>query len=95
MQPITREHEIAALRAARVEVELGRPYICVHIQNHLNAPSLVVAKELTGLIDEVEEFLDKKSCVEDWLNIHHRWGVVKQYRLAIIDTLLARRGVTA
>ena len=95
MQPITREHEIAALRAARVEVELGHPYICVRIQNHLNAPSLGVAKELTGLIDEVEEFLDKKSCVEMWLSLRHRWGVVKQYRLAIIDTLLARRGVTA
>ena len=95
MQPITREHEIAALRAARAKVELGRPYICVHIKNYFNASSLGVAKELTGLIDEVEEFLDKKSCVEGWLNIRHRWGVVKQYRLAIIDTLLARRGVTA
>lgn len=95
MQPITREHEIALLLAAREEVELGRPYICVHIQNYLNAPSLAVAREWTGLISEVEEFLDEKSCVEGWLNIRHRWGVVKQYRLAIIDTLLARRGVTA
>ena len=54
MRPITREHEIALLLAAREEVELGGLYICIHIQNYLNAPSLAVAKKLTGLIGEVE-----------------------------------------
>ena len=93
MLRLTKEQEIHVLQQARLEVERGHPYVCALIKEIVKAPTLNVVKDMTTLVDEIEEFLDGKACVENWLNLLPRWGVVKQYRLAIIDTLLARRGV--
>lgn len=93
MLRLTKEQEIHVLQQARLEVERGRPHVCVLIKETVKAPTLNVVKDMTTLIDEIGEFLDGEVCVEDWLKIPARYGVVEQYRLAIIDTLLARRGV--
>lgn len=93
MQRLTKEHEIKALQRAREKVLYGYPYICALIKDAIKAPSLSVAREMTTLIDEVEEFLDGAACVESWLQVPERYGVVRTYRIAIIDVLLARRGV--
>lgn len=93
MLQLTVEHEIDALLHARREVEQGRPYICALIKEYLRAPTLNVVRDMTSLIDEVVELIDGHVCVEIWLRIDQRSGAVKQFRLAIIDVLLARRGV--
>ena len=90
---LTTEQEIGALKYARKRVELGAPYICKLLQDCTRAPTMNVVRDMTTLLDEVEELIARKLCVEGWLGIEQRYGVVKQYRLAIIDTLLARRGV--
>ena len=93
MQRLTKEHEIQALQRARKKVLYGYPYICALITGAIKAPTANVARDMTTLIDEVEEFLDGAACVESWLRVPERYGVVRTYRIAIIDVLLARRGV--
>lgn len=93
MLRLTKEHEIQALQYARKKVLYGYPYICALITGAIKAPTANVARDMTTLIDEVEEFLDGAACVESWLRVPERYGVVRTYRIAIIDVLLARRGV--
>lgn len=90
-RPLTVEEEIEALKYARNAVIAGRPYICALIGEYVGCGYPLV-REL-AIIDEINEFLDDNVCVESWLGVFPRYTVVKAYRIAIIDTLLARRGV--
>lgn len=92
---LTKEQEIAALQYAREQVEQGFPYICNHVIHWAYTQDICdfpVGRQLP-VVMEIMEFLDGTPTVDGWLHVYYRYGVVKQYRLAIIDTLLARRGV--
>jgi len=40
---------------------------------------------------EVLEFLDGSDSVSEWLDLDNYSSIVKQYQLAILDTIIARR----
>lgn len=98
---LTLEQEIEALKYARSEITSGfswTPYICVHLADWCREqfPQCEGAphKFFRGLkiVAEVEEFLDGNQTVDSWLQLGAR-SIANQFRIAIIDTLLARRGV--
>lgn len=97
MFTVSLDQEVAALRYARWKVQNNEPYICLHLGSYFVR---YVSQEFSnteiranwGLIKEVEEFLDGAGTVENWLKAFSR-TFTNQIRLAIIDTLLARRGV--
>jgi hypothetical protein len=91
MKTLTVEEEIAALKYARRGVQSGKPYICCLIRDAVRLPWLQVIR--LPLVREIREFLDGESCVESWLRVPTRYGVAKTFRIAVIDVLLARRGV--
>lgn len=85
------------MKFARKIVQMGIPYICTRIvwfvRNRITPENKIsVLANNLPLIQEVMEFLDGKSTVDSWLRCESR-EISNQYRIAIIDTLLARRGV--
>lgn len=96
--PLSEAEEVAALLYARHNVLDGTPYICVHIATYIretqNLDSVDVYDDLdtVPIVKEVNEFLEGTSCIECWLGVISR-KFSNSFRIAIIDTLLARRGL--
>lgn len=100
MITLTKEQEIAALRHVRKQLEdpnVWTPYVCIllvdwfrdHFSECRYAPDGMF--ESVQLINEVHEFLDGSVTVDSWLQASR--VISYRFRLAIVDTLLARRGV--
>lgn len=87
----TMSTEIRLLCDARNTVAQGIPYICgclLRAGQCIAAPAHIVQ----SLQDEVLEFLDDNLVVSGWLPNTSK-DFQQTMRLAIIDTMLARRGV--
>jgi len=84
------ETEIEVLQAVRESIHQGRMFICVCVDEA--APGDTNASLRIRLKREVMEFLDGESTVCGWLD-GAPYTMVNKFQLAIIDTLLARRGV--
>lgn len=100
MITLTKEQEIAALRHVRKQLEdpdVWTPHLCVHLIGWCREqfPECRYAPfsdfENVQLISEVRGFLDGSITVDSWLRATR--SMAYRFRLAIIDTLLARRGV--
>lgn len=81
------EEEIAALQYARTQVERGCLFVCCLVRDFFSSDP----EKYIPLTDEIMEFLEGRGTVESWLCASPE--MCEQYRLAIIDTLLARRGI--
>ena len=89
---MTLDQEIEALKHAREALINPHyaPYICVNLQMYFGMSRDQFSK--TQLHKEIHEFLDGEATVNMWLGIDAR-PILNIFRTAIIDTLLARRGV--
>lgn len=89
---MTLDQEIEALKYVRNTLTSWyyTPYICINLQLYFGMSRDQFSK--TQLHKEIHEFLDGESTVDTWLGIDAR-PIPNIFRIAIIDTLLARRGV--
>ncbi len=83
------EEEIALLLKARELVLRGALFVCVSLDT---AAWILTLPRSQRLKDEVIEFLDGEESVREWLNLGIT-EISRTYQIAIIDTMLARRGV--
>lgn len=80
------ESEIKVLQAVRELICQKRMFICICIDEVTSDLLRIRLKR------EVMEFLDGKDTVQTWLG-GPPYSMVNRFQLAIIDTMLARRGV--
>ena len=91
---LTTEQEIEVLKYARKQVLEGHPFICNHIRYWmlLKLGCSPASSRTEAILQEIEEFLEGESTIDVWLGVLTN-TLPNQFRVAIIDTLLARRGV--
>lgn len=85
----TEDIEVRALLRARADAVAGRRYICLSIGEAL--PLVQHNALVRALCEEVLSFVGGDASVEAHMDVSPE--MAQTYRIAIIDTMLARRGV--